>query len=273
LTDYISKTIEQNGIDVYRQDFNIDPLDYWRNNDVPDRQGITEIRYIEGFYEFWDELLRRHRNLLIDNCASGGRRIDLETISRSVPLWRADYSGVPAGEQALGVGLGLYVPLNSAGLIDPSHSDAQPDLYWSRSTMSAGLVLLWDLRRSDFDDALARRVVEEEKRIAKFYYGDLYPLTPVTSSEDHWLAYQCDRPDLGEGMVMAFRRQKNTEDSLSINLKGLKPDRVYELEDLDTGKKRAISGKNLTEGLRVHVSAAPGSSLLIYKELKRRESP
>ena len=60
------------------------PLDFWRGNDPPDRQGMTEIRYIEGLYALWDEPRGRHPGLLIDDCASGGRRIDLEMISRSV---------------------------------------------------------------------------------------------------------------------------------------------------------------------------------------------
>jgi hypothetical protein len=68
-----------------------DPLPYWRANDAPDRQGMAEIRHVEGLYEFWNDLLRRHPGLVIDNCASGGRRIDLETISRSIPLWRSDW--------------------------------------------------------------------------------------------------------------------------------------------------------------------------------------
>jgi alpha-galactosidase len=33
-----------------RWDFNIEPLGYWRRNDAPDRQGITEIRHMEGLY-------------------------------------------------------------------------------------------------------------------------------------------------------------------------------------------------------------------------------
>src|SRR2546422_7884794 len=45
-----------------------------------------------------------------------------------------------------------------------------PDLYIARSAMSAGLALAWDVRRPDFDDALARRIVKEQKRISKFYY-------------------------------------------------------------------------------------------------------
>ena len=79
-------------IDVYRQDFNMDPLGHWRGNDAPDRQGITEIRHVEGLLAYWDELHRRHPDMLIDTCASGGRRIDLETLRRAVPLWRSDYA-------------------------------------------------------------------------------------------------------------------------------------------------------------------------------------
>ena len=39
----------------------------------------------------WYELLRRLPHLIIDNCSSGGRRIDIETLRRSIPLWRSDY--------------------------------------------------------------------------------------------------------------------------------------------------------------------------------------
>ena len=34
--------------------------------------------------------LELHPKLFIVNCASEGRRIDIETISRSIPLWRSD---------------------------------------------------------------------------------------------------------------------------------------------------------------------------------------
>lgn len=59
-------------------------------NDADDRKGITEIKHIMGLYRLWDALLERFPHLIIDNCASGGRRIDIETLRRSVPLWRSD---------------------------------------------------------------------------------------------------------------------------------------------------------------------------------------
>jgi alpha-galactosidase len=68
----------EQGIDLYRQDFNMDPLRAWRRNDAADRQGITEIKHVTGYLAYRDELRRRHPNMLIDSCASGGGRNDLE---------------------------------------------------------------------------------------------------------------------------------------------------------------------------------------------------
>ena len=44
-----------------------------------------------GMYRLWDALLEKFPHLIIDNCSSGGHRIDIETLRRSVPLWRSDY--------------------------------------------------------------------------------------------------------------------------------------------------------------------------------------
>ena len=56
----------------------------------PDKTGLREVRYISGLYEFLDELARRHPGLILDNCASGGRRLDFEMMRRCVALWRSD---------------------------------------------------------------------------------------------------------------------------------------------------------------------------------------
>jgi alpha-galactosidase len=270
LTDHISRLIEQEGIDIYRNDFSLNPLEYWRSADAPDRQGITEIRYVEGLYAYWDELLRRHPNLLIDNGASGGRRIDLETMSRSVPLWRFDYfGGKLSAYQTSGAGLGLYVPLSGAGVPPtPRSSVEMADRYAARSSMGAGEAFTWDVRRPNFDDALARQVAKEQKIVRKFFYGDLYPLTGITPDEGSWLAYQCDRPDMGAGLVVAFRRELSNRRSLSVKLRGLRAEAVYVVEDVDRGARKSLKGKDLAEGLELDISTTPGSALMVYT-LKR----
>ncbi|HOX58530.1 MAG TPA: alpha-galactosidase [Candidatus Paceibacterota bacterium] len=74
LTEFLSSRVDEFGLGCYRQDFNMDPLPYWQAADAPDRQGITEIPYIEGLYAFWDGLLKRHPGLIIDMVSLNSQR-------------------------------------------------------------------------------------------------------------------------------------------------------------------------------------------------------
>ena len=60
LVEHIDTMLKEEGIDFYRQDFNMDPLPNWRAADPPDRRGIAEIKHVTGYLAFWDELHRRH---------------------------------------------------------------------------------------------------------------------------------------------------------------------------------------------------------------------
>ena len=105
------------GVDIYRHDFNLYPLHYWRSGEAPDRQGINEIRYITGLYDFFDALAADHSHLLIDSCASGGRRLDFEMQRRSLALWRSDLCWEPTAEQCMTYALSLWMPLHGVGSI------------------------------------------------------------------------------------------------------------------------------------------------------------
>ena len=214
LTDYISAFLEKEGIDYFRQDFNFDPMPYWEANDKPDRIGISEIRHIEGLYAFWDSLLGRFPNLLIDNCASGGRRIDLETISRSSPLWRTDYQyGEPNGSQCHTYGLNFYLPLHGTGNFTVSP-------YHFRSNMSASMVINWDINSKEHSQSELQKYFQEFKRLRSFYYGDYYPLTTTKNmtKDNVWLAYQLNRPEQKDGIVLAFRREDCENESILVKL-------------------------------------------------------
>ena len=89
----ISGLLKNEHIDCYREDFNFDTIPFWNEQDkAMHTKGLAEIRFINGFYRFWRTLRKNFPNLLIDNCASGGRRIDWMTISLSIPMWRSDFS-------------------------------------------------------------------------------------------------------------------------------------------------------------------------------------
>jgi alpha-galactosidase len=261
LTDLLSQRITEYGIDVYRNDFNIDPLPFWRANDTLDRQGMTEIRYVEGHYEMWDELRAEHPGLWIDNCASGGRRIDLETISRSVPLWRSDTScspGHPDWNQSQTGGLSQYIPLHTA-------CGWTPESYDFRSSATGGAIAQWDYLNPQFPLALAQGTLAEAKENQKYWYGDFYLLTGCTIGPDDWMAYQFHRADLNAGLVLAFRRAQSNYTGLAVSLRGLKADGKYTLEFIDDQRKVAtkkLTGHDLMSDWELRLPGK-GTSLVI----------
>jgi len=270
-TELISDLIRDNGIDCYRQDFNMPPLEYWRHNDAPDRQGMTEIRHIEGLYTFWDELRRRFSNLLIDNCASGGRRIDLETISRGISLWRDDYNCFPELDpevvQTQGFGLTHWAPLHSTS---PFNRDPG-DTYRFRGALAAGCVFtLGEIGYVKVDDASYpwdwhRKMMADFLRARPCWYGDYYPLTTCTLDKDAWLAFQLHREDQDAGLVLAFRRAASPVVSAQYPLRGLRPDANYTFEDADTGDIWTLLGEQLLEGgLPLTITEKRSSRLLFY---------
>jgi alpha-galactosidase len=264
LTDLLSQRIGEYGIDIYRNDFNIDPLSFWRANDEPDRQGMTEIRYVEGHYEMWDELRAKHPGLLIDNCASGGRRIDLETISRSLPLWRSDTScspGHPDWNQSQSAGLCRYIPLHTA-------CGWTPEPYDFRSSATGGAIAQWDYLNPDFPMDLAKATLAEAKADQKYWYGDFYPLTLCSVSPGDWMAYQFHRADLDEGLVLAFRRAQSPYTGLEVRLKGLNARQTYRLSFIDDARevtKREMKGRELLDGWELRMPERGTSLIVRYK--------
>ena len=259
LCKYYGDLIEENGIDYYRQDFNMLPAGYWRDADEPGRSGIKEIRHIENLYKFWDYLLERFPGLLIDNCASGGKRLDWESIGRSAPLWRSDYYHYddPDGYQCHTYGLNFFLPIHGTGIL-------LPDQYSFRSSLSSALQCNWKVTEPGVSVLDMQQRIREYRDIREYYYEDYYPLsgTGDLTGSDVWLAYQMHRPSDDSGIVVAFRRQNAPDTEYTVRLGGLTPDASYTLVDCDTQAETVRSGRELTEGLTLRLDN-PKSSLLI----------
>ncbi len=276
LIDFLDQRIKQWGIDIYRQDFNFDPLPYWQHHDASEGRGITEMLYVEGLYQFWDELLKRNPGLTIDNCASGGRRIDLETCSRSYPLWRSDFNDIGEGlkgpsywpkmacaDQVHVSGLASYIPFQSGPLWD-----MHP--YCVRSAMTSSVVFYERILHDEFPTKLAKQAIVEIKRLRPLFLGDFYPLLPLTTSQADWYAYQLDRPDLKQGCAMVFRRPENQEAVREIKLQNIDPKAEYSVsitgETYDKTAPRRINGQDLSS-LKVRIDSKPGSVLVEYARI------
>lgn len=260
MADHVLKLMKDEGIDFYRQDFNFGPLDYWRGNDAPDRKGITEIRHCVGYLAYWDELRRRIPDMLTDECASGGRRNDLESMRRAVPLHKSDMNyGDREAKHTQFYGLAMWNPYFATGI-------GGTDAYSFRTGYAAMLVMGYDMRNQNIDFAAIRKFVDEWREISPNYYGDFYPLTVWHYGGDAWMAWQFDRPEEGQGMVQAFREPRSPYTTAQFKLRGLDPAATYIVKNHDVEGTVDVSGRELMECLSVVIKDKPGAVVITYKK-------
>jgi alpha-galactosidase len=268
LINHVDELIKSQGIDWYREDMNGGgPLPAWRKSDTCDRQGITENLYVQGHLKFWDELKRRNPGLMIDSCASGGRRNDLETMRRAVPLLRSDFQwpgskDLYEGNQGQTYGLSFWLPFQGSGVYG-----YDPYSYRSFYMASFGMGRL----TPDNKAAQQKAYAECAKIAPDMLFGDYYPLTPYSLNEDAWIAWQFDRPETGEGCVQAFRHPKSKLPTMKLKLQGLDPSKSYEIWDFDENKRCSYSGKDLMlSGLAITLGVR-GSAVFTYKMIQPTE--
>jgi len=300
--EIVAGFMELPGFRVYRQDFNMDPLAYWQKADPPDRQGITEIRYVEGLYAYWERIREAWPDSLMEECASGGHRVELGTVMRMDIHQIADYWFDDEANQASLWAIGQYLPNN---VVD-THINRMDD-YSFHSVLAASLCLGWIADDPEFDAARAKELTDRYLELRHLLVGAWYPLTPYpydysgqqTTEEEmwgwsyakfstgdmgipypnyhehlhnSWVASQYHRPDLDEGMLLVFRRKHSPYGALDVKLNGLEPQATYELTSDRTGETFQRTGAELMERLLIELPEPRTSDLIVYRKSQREST-
>ena len=253
LGDLIANSIRANKVGLYRQDFNFTPLPLWEKSDKEHyggRKGITENHYVTNLYRYLDRLLEINPGLVIDNCASGGKRLDLEMSRRSIPLWRNDYNcGNEKGEvkpdileatQVNTYGLSFWLPLHgTCAYVDGEYADRTNII---PCTQRPGYI-----------------------EVREYLDDQYFPLTYGGLKENRFLAMQFGSAD--EGAALIYKREKVKTDVYTIRFSGLHPDTLYTVWDYDNAEtKTTYSGAKLMgEGLTVVILDTPKCAIIQYK--------
>ena len=280
ITAMVSRLISEFKMTWYRQDFNIPPERYWELADSPDRIGITEIKHVEGLYKMWDDLLAQHPGLHIDNCASGGRRLDLEMMSRSFVVWRTDHGFADTlAEQAQTQALAPWVPENmgfetyssSSPWTKPGPYGTPESLYLMRLGYNAAYGVGPGAVGVNNDQWVSwiKQAISEYREVQPYFFGDFYPLLPYSLGVETWTAWQWDIPEEKKGLVLILRRPNSPFTEMALGLKHLKPENRYDVEvrdGLETGSHRRINGSELAH-LAIRLQHAPSSTLVFYRQV------
>lgn len=263
--DTISGLIEKLHLGCYRQDFNTEPLAFWNKDKTPQEAALMELRHINGLYRLWDALLEKYPYLMIDNCASGGRRFDLESIRRTVPFFRSDYqcSFTPDPDVTqCHNNLSEYLPYNGCT------TKVKNDNYAVRSTFSSAWGgAFWNggtqtLEGEELDWAAA--ITQEYRMLQPYFSCDYYSLASKGYDKSSWVVWQYDRPEENDGIILAFRRAESPCVTMTFQLDTAIPGMRYTVTDKDTGESRTLTADEFG-ALTITIPEKRMSRVLLYK--------
>ncbi len=254
ITDYMLESLRFNGVKCLRMDSNFTPLPRWEQADKQwedGRKGITENRYVTNLYRFFDTLVEEIPGLKIDNCASGGKRLDIEMSRRSIPLWRSDYNcmdgegnskpDILQATQAQTYGLSFWYPYNgTCAYIYNEYADRTNIISCSQE------LSYYDIR--------------------PYMVGNYYPLTFGGLDTEKYHAMQFDT-DGKEGMAIIYKRENVSDNTYHLVFNGLESKTVYEVYDYDKPEaKYEYTGADLMEyGINLTINDTPKAVIMLYK--------
>jgi alpha-galactosidase len=169
-----------------RWDFNINPRPNWEHGVPAGQVGWAQIGHVQGLYRVLDEILAACPELLLEQCASGGHRIDLGTVRRGHTFWENDITDHTDIVRALQHGLNTVLPGNyaNAQIFQPRHDFTDYD-FLSHGAGGFGYGgRLWEAPKADFERY--RTAVERFKGYRHLLLGDYERPTGVPGRADEY---------------------------------------------------------------------------------------
>ena len=270
LIDFMLDSIESNGVDIYRQDCNINNpslKSYWDSLQEEGRKGYVENRYIINYLRYFDAILEA-TGTFIDSCASGGKRLDLETTKRAVALWRDDKCYDATLTQCQSWGINFFMPYSGQGSLDQSPGTMT---YTFRSNMMAYTGLPWMLSLINDDNIDQHKtLIQEHRDYSHYLTQEYYPLTAFSEEETAWMAWQYNDASDSTGIIQVFKRTESTQTEDTYFLSGLQADTLYRVEDIDTGDYVEMTGEELMcSGIKITLQDDFAAAIYHYRPVEQ----
>ena len=273
LTKWMLEFLDKEKIEHYRQDSNINLWESWRLHDAADRVGISEMKHIDGLYRFWSDLRKARPDMFIDNCSSGGRRLDYMLATYSFPLCQSDYETFQKYNYSC-----VHLENFYLNEVYPLHST----LSWmpdgdSYAILSGGCGLGIGSKRwqfpalysgEEFDyGTFSRHLFAIREMRELLVKGNYYQLTKNPEDLSEFCAMQSHDRETEKGFVLVFRRPETEEEEFIALLPEIDRSAEYELRDFISGTKESVSGEEF-RCFRKVMPEKRSVSLIFYQRKK-----
>lgn len=261
----LDRLVVEHGADWIKLDFNLDPGAGCNRTDHGHGPGDGLFAHYRGYYTVLDRFRARHPNVLLENCSSGGLRIDLGILRH---LYTTFLSDPEWPEHSLQLFWGATLMLapdaclrwsycewlgeHRAQHFNPRDPNLQPHQfdYYTRIAMMSGFGVsqrlpdlpAWVATRLAHHIAIYRDLIHPFVRSADFYRLTAQPKR--WGEGDRWAAFQFTLPAGDRHLLFVFRLP-GAEPERTIFPRDLAADRRYPIRWLDPDRTEQRSGHDL----------------------------
>jgi alpha-galactosidase len=264
-TATIDRLVTRYRLDWIKVDYNIDVGDRFD----PARSGQSGRRlhdHLTAYYTWLDTIRAAHPDLVVENCSSGGLRLDLGIMAHTHTAWLSDVVD-PIASVALGYGCTVQFAPDvcnhwmvgdaDSGVVDSTRAPGWVD-FMLRVPMNgqfgiSGRIPEWSeavRQRAAANVALYRRIRLTIRE------ADVYHLTPPPrrNAPTGWTALEYVQPDGQRAVVLAYRLARSSG-TTTLRLRGLRPHTTYDVV-VDGRRLAPVAGASLAaRGLRLRLPA------------------
>jgi alpha-galactosidase len=264
-TATVDRLVSRYRLDWIKIDYNNDPGDRFD----PARAGQSGRRlhdHLAAYYAWLDAIRAAHPDLVVENCSSGGLRLDLGVMGHAHTAWLSDVVD-PIASIALGYGCTMQfapevcnhwmVGDADSGVVDSTGPPGWVD-FMLRVPMNgqfgiSGRIPEWSAavrQRAAANVALYRRIR------GTITGADVYHLTPPPrrNAPTGWTALQYVQPGGRRAVVLAYRLARSSA-AVTLGLRALLPGATYEVT-VDGHRLAPATGATLgAPGLRLRLPA------------------
>ena len=238
------------------------------------REGLV-WRYYEAFYRIISELREQFPNVMFQNCAAGGGRLDWKTISLFHNSEITDCAEEPQQFKILN-GVTMSIP---------------PEFLLSRVGLKARS---FDMDASIFDDLargmsrlIIRGIAKKKETLGSYFAGEFFrgiraykeifrnllkngklwhhtPFLPVDGTAP-WCALECSAQDGSASYAVIMRCRQDDNDTFTFYPRGIDPDHSFRVRLLNAKKEFNIPGCALLQnGIRVTLDAPMMAESIVF---------
>jgi alpha-galactosidase len=273
----IARLIRQYDLDVFRIDYN-NSVEEGGNRMKDGFLENTQWRHVEALYAIFDHLHKQFPNVIFQNCAGGGGRLDYGIMQRFQNTELSDWLRAPRGLKILNGMTWLLPPeillrtfgTESHGLIE----DGDLDVQLQQTLMARPIFRGISPTLPELNPLLGKKIMED----VSFYKRTVCPImansavyhhTPVLPmmAPSPWVVLEYASPDKKKEVVGLFRTSETGDPVYRFTPRGIDLSKNYSVYFKNSGEAVEISGAQLLQnGVPVRLEDNLTSNLLVLEQ-------